>query len=67
MCDGAVGALLRRDAAEEREIAAARHCTGLEQIRRQAVIDGGDEIGCRQSGLRWGLEIDTSGMSLKPE
>ena len=42
--DGAVDALLRRDAAEKRQIAAAR-IERQGEVSRQAVIDGADKVG----------------------
>ena len=53
--DGAVGPLLRRDAAEKGEIAAARLASGAVQVDGKAVMDGRREIRVRhRAALRVG-------------
>ena len=52
---GAIGPLLRRDAAEKRQIAAARLRRGAVQARRDAVVDGRREVCVRhRAALRIG-------------
>ena len=58
-------ALLRRDAAQKRQIAAAGIVRGLEQMNGKPVQHGGDEV-CVGDRLSLRVEIDTRGMSLKP-